>query len=719
MKRIYQIIAIVWLLSFESISHAQVRIDKNWNHQFMEQNCTILPMQSEADVNQEKILSGQLDSQFKPFDIQYITGKETMNWLKIEAKNNTEKNQTLFVGTTRFEYLTLWIKTDTSTIGPLINGQKVPTEEKSVMINGLSFFKFYIGKDKKVTLYLKAINKDAPTTPQQVVPLIVANEIYFHDNYEQVGNLTFLFLGAMGIMFIFNLLLFATTHLKTYFYYSGYVLCQIFFGMGLIPQFAYPLYGHMDVNQAPLSNIGSFISIFYILVAQGILETQKYFPRIHKFLNILIALLLVGFVTSLMALTNISVLCNFFAAFCAFPTVFGISFLMLLKRHIPGTFFFIAMIVYFTGLMLFLFSLTNVIPSVVFGLSILTILQVCIAGEVALFSLGIGIKINEMQDVKNKEEIERLKGEQLLAENEEIKIQRQKAERALAELKITQNHLVQKEKLASLGELTAGIAHEIQNPLNFVNNFSELSVGIAEDLKEEMNKMDVDKGYIEELLTDLTQNQEKINHHGKRASSIVKGMLEHSRTSTGERELTDINKLADEYLRLSYHGLRAKDKTFNADFKTDFDENLPKIEVIPQDIGRVLLNLINNAFYAVNEKMKQNTVTPSHAERDGASRALRDEAESIKGGYQPMVSVSTAYKDNVIEIKVKDNGIGMPDSVKSKVFQPFFTTKPTGEGTGLGLSLAYDIVTKGHGGTLEVESVEGKGTTFVIKLSTQ
>ncbi len=272
--------------------------------------------------------------------------------------------------------------------------------------------------------------------------------------------------------------------------------------------------------------------------------------------------------------------------------------------------------------------------------------------------------------------------------------------KSLTDLKATQNQLIQSEKLASLGELTAGIAHEIQNPLNFVNNFSELSVDLVKDLKEEIEKPSQDKEYIGELFDDLSQNQEKINHHGKRASSIVKGMLEHSRSSTGVKELTDINKLADEYLRLSYHGLRAKDNSFNADFKTDFEGNLPKIEVIPQDIGRVLLNLINNAFYAVNQR---NTVVET-----GHALSLPK--------YQPTVSVSTQQIDNQIIIKVKDNGLGMPESVRAKVFQPFFTTKPTGQGTGLGLSLAYDIVTKGHGGTLDMESTERVGTEFIITL---
>ena len=299
----------------------------------------------------------------------------------------------------------------------------------------------------------------------------------------------------------------------------------------------------------------------------------------------------------------------------------------------------------------------------------------------------------------------------LAQQRDEINEKSYQLEKSLDTLKSTQNQLIQKEKLASLGELTAGIAHEIQNPLNFVNNFSELSVDLAKDINDEIHKPNIDKEYVEELLTDLTANQEKINHHGKRASSIVKGMLEHSRASTGTRELTDINKLADEYLRLSYHGLRAKDKTFNADYKTDFDVHLPKIEVVPQDMGRVLLNLINNAFYAVNER-KQSPRPP--------------EGET----YVPTVIVSTHYEappsgvGGQIVIKVSDNGTGMPESVRAKVFQPFFTTKPTGSGTGLGLSLSYDIVTKGHGGTLEVisndgtsrDNREGVGTEFIIHL---
>ena len=276
-------------------------------------------------------------------------------------------------------------------------------------------------------------------------------------------------------------------------------------------------------------------------------------------------------------------------------------------------------------------------------------------------------------------------------QKEEVAVQRDNLGHALEELKTTQTQLVQREKMASLGELTAGIAHEIQNPLNFVNNFSEVSVELLLELKEEAeagNKEDVIA-----IADDLAQNLQKINHHGKRADSIVKGMLEHSKVGTGEKQLTDLNQLADEFLKLSYHGLRAKDKTFNAEIVTNFDNSMPKVNVVPQDISRVLLNLFNNAFYAVNQKQKTAGID-----------------------YKPEVTVSTTIKNGNLEIAVKDNGNGIPDAIKDKIMQPFFTTKPTGEGTGLGLSLSYDIVVKGHGGKIEVDTKEGIFTAFTITL---
>ena len=283
-----------------------------------------------------------------------------------------------------------------------------------------------------------------------------------------------------------------------------------------------------------------------------------------------------------------------------------------------------------------------------------------------------------------------------------------KMEVALSELRSTQTQLIHAEKMASLGELTAGIAHEIQNPLNFVNNFSEVNSELVEELKAERTKMkyERDETLEEELLEDISQNTIKIQHHGKRASDIVKGMLQHSRMSSGQKEPTDLNALADEYLRLAYHGLRAKDKSFNAEFKTDFDPNLPKVHVVPQDIGRVLLNLINNAFYAVHLETQHavslNTV-PSF------------QSPPKQPDYKPTVLVRTKKIGAHVEIRVKDNGPGITEEIKDKIFQPFFTTKPTGQGTGLGLSLAYDIV-KAHGGELRVSTKQGKGSIFIISI---
>ena len=274
----------------------------------------------------------------------------------------------------------------------------------------------------------------------------------------------------------------------------------------------------------------------------------------------------------------------------------------------------------------------------------------------------------------------------------ELRQQKEQVESTLVELKATQNQLIQSEKMASLGELTAGIAHEIQNPLNFVNNFSEINTELIDEMKEEIEKGNL--ALVKSIAMDIKENENKINHHGKRADAIVKGMLQHSRKNSGQKEPTDVNALADEYLRLSYHGLRAKDKSFNATMNTSFDNTINKIDLVPQDIGRLLLNLFNNSFYAVSEK----------------NQDINDQTK-----YQPTIWLTTRKQENEIEISIKDNGNGIPKEVQDKIFQPFFTTKPTGEGTGLGLSLSYDII-KAHGGELKLETKEHEFTEFIICL---
>ena len=303
---------------------------------------------------------------------------------------------------------------------------------------------------------------------------------------------------------------------------------------------------------------------------------------------------------------------------------------------------------------------------------------------VALFLSAIGVILWRNSDRRKKDLI-------LIKEQKaEADRQREKAEQSIKELKATQAQLIQSEKMASLGELTAGIAHEIQNPLNFVNNFSEVNAELLTELNQQIENGNFEE--VKEIAKNVIDNQQKINQHGKRADGIVKSMLQHSRSSSGQTELTDVNALCDECLRLIYHGFRAKDKSFNAKLNSHFDPSLPKVNVVPQDIGRVLLNLISNAFYAVNEKAKINTTE-----------------------YVPTVTVATKLSNGKIEICVQDNGDGVPSAIKEKIFQPFFTTKPTGQGTGLGLSLSYDIVIA-HGGEILMNTEEGIGSEFIIRL---
>jgi len=306
--------------------------------------------------------------------------------------------------------------------------------------------------------------------------------------------------------------------------------------------------------------------------------------------------------------------------------------------------------------------------------------------EITTFKLDRTEKVKRTTAILLEETIQELELKRKAVEETNTALQK-----TLDELNATQAQLIQSEKMASLGELTAGIAHEIQNPLNFVNNFSEVSNELIDEMNEAIKNGNTEDAQA--IAAEIKMSLEKINFHGKRADGIVKSMLQHSRTSTGKKEPTDINALADEYLRLAYHGMRAKEKSFNALMKTDFDESIGLVKVMSQDIGRVVLNLITNAFYAVNEKKKLHP-----------------------NGYEPTVTVITKKEKDKIEIKVRDNGTGIPQKALDKIFQPFFTTKPTGQGTGLGLSLSYDIVTKSHGGEIKVDTKDGEYTSFSIIL---
>jgi two-component system, NtrC family, sensor kinase len=388
-----------------------------------------------------------------------------------------------------------------------------------------------------------------------------------------------------------------------------------------------------------------------------------------------------------------------------FPVI-NIEFLRLnliaVQRHRPGAWILLItsllLTISFFGLVWFSFNgdiasaaLLQSISFIIPGLG----LSLFFAGEFARTGSSLHQRVIEIETLsKDMIANEKEKQQILSAQNEtlEKQVTQRTAElsKSLKDLKGTQAQLIQSEKMASLGELTAGIAHEIQNPLNFVNNFSEVNTELIAELEQEIDNGNIAE--VKSIANDIKENEQKINHHGQRAGAIVKSMLQHSRTSSGQKEFVNINTLINEYLRLAYHGMRAKDKFFEVELKKDFDESLQKIEIIPQDIGRVLLNLFNNAFYVVDEKKK------------------------TKGeDYQPVISVQTKRINNMLELRIKDNGNGIPHNIIEKIFQPFFTTRPTGEGTGLGLSLSYDII-KAHNGKIQVETKEGEETVFVILL---
>jgi len=385
-----------------------------------------------------------------------------------------------------------------------------------------------------------------------------------------------------------------------------------------------------------------------------------------------------------------------------------ITVVAVVRKHQGATIILIGMVLSFVGVSLrYVTQFTSLLPYFNandyantfenFGiLSLPLFFSVYLASEFAFASKNLAAQLVAVKNL-SAQTLAQEQEKQLILTRQNETLEQKVTERtaelkhSLENLKATQNQLIQKEKMASLGELTAGIAHEIQNPLNFVNNFSEVSVELVEELDQELERGETQEARV--IAEDLRQNLQRITQNGQRASNIVKGMLEHSRASTGERQPTDLNALADEYLRLAYQGQRGKSKDFESKLETHFDPALPLVSVVAQDISRVLLNLFNNAFYAVGQKQKT---------------ALPD--------YQPTVTVSTTTANGAVEIRVRDNGMGIPEAIREKIFQPFFTTKPTGEGTGLGLSLSYDMVTKGHGGTLEVVSVEGEGVAFSIKL---
>ena len=599
---------------------------------------------------------------------------------------------------------------------------------------------FQSGEERDV--YLRINRKDigdsgfnvSILSTDKIVQLYYIDYVNAGTNYFSLSHLQVAFLeGLLFLALFFYLFFFLIVREKVYLYFALFILF-VFIDRSYILLYDYFAIEHpLLLNYCKLLNYSwAIIPYFLIQFFRQFFQIKARFPRWDIYFIGLAVLNIVTFVVFILLNSYFensriySFIATIFISFII-PLCIIVTLLLFARNKeksvrylIIGSFPYILFsVVNFPGVVVEFFHFQVKLPVLLnWMMANYAILQiVCLAWLVLWFSWILFMRYDRL--IKENAQIaldkERMAKEKEIEKNElivkqKLELEQQVEERtadlrqSLEDLKSTQSQLIQSEKMASLGELTAGIAHEIQNPLNFVNNFSEVNSELIGEMEEEIDKGNLDEA--KKIAKDIRENQQKINHHGKRADSIVKGMLQHSRTSTGQKEPTDINALADEYLRLAYHGLRAKDKSFNAKFETDFDPSIGKIKVVQEEMGRVILNLINNAFYAVEEKRKQQ------------AKDLQGflNHQSLETAYQPTVSVGTKRLGENILITVKDNGNGIPQEVLDKIFQPFFTTKPAGAGTGLGLSMSYEIVTKRHGGELKVETKEGEGAEFTIIL---
>ncbi|RZJ68167.1 MAG: hypothetical protein EOO45_14965 [Flavobacterium sp.] len=611
-------------------------------------------------------------------------------WARFKLKNTTEHSKTItFTVREETENIYVWRGNNRE---HFISGDMVSWSKRDGLkdIKEIPFI-LQPGEEVKVIINLGDIsfgNYDSPRIGDY--HQIIENKYKDSQIYSADDIITFGFFGFIIFAVIFNF----------FFYYVNRETVYMVFALMLIASslllanevFSKMLFAECRFLQVPY--MFTVVTLFVVML----LHTVRYFFRVNihfptwdKFLVYFSIYTAVSSVAIYIAYINRNLI--MFGVMATLGTLSILVFLvaaiimiikLLRKKDKEARLFVIASMPF----------ILSPIISIAFDLE--WIPTVCGVWTILVLSWGMFARFKSLQIANSRAALEREEERtRLIAEQKaelEVLVNERTAEltKSLAELKQTQNQLIQSEKMASLGELTAGIAHEIQNPLNFVNNFSDVSIELLEEMAEELDKGDTEEAKA--IAGDVKQNLEKIAHHGRRADGIVKGMLQHSRASSGHMEPTDINSLSDEYLRLAYHGLRAKDKSFNAELVTNFDPTLPKVSAIPQDLGRVLLNMFTNAFYSTQKKQFK-----------------------LGADYKPVVSITTSLEGSAVKIVVRDNGLGIPQQVIDKIMQPFFTTKPTGEGTGLGLSMSYDIV-KAHNGKIVVNSTEGEFAEFIITL---
>lgn len=711
MVRVVFIFLLMLLVS--GIGMAQVIVDEELALSEVEQSMTIAP----TGVSQANaILSGKSDALFKAIDGREDLLKEDSVWMRLIVKNQLTKETNLFLGTSRFDYLDVYYRRDTTLSGPFSGGLKVPSSERMVPVPGYSFFELELGAGEEVVVYFLGRNATSNLVPQPTFPVSIMSKEYFGNHFERPGNYTYMFIGAALIMIFFNLLLFLLTKIRAYFYYTAYILNVTLFALALIPQFALPLYGHMDLNQAPISLTGVFTQFFYILVGREILEIPRIYPKIDRVLKIILGLLALSAILDLIFGNQmVSVIINYSTVLFSYPTLFVLGAVLAWKGHTAGKYFFIASSFYFTAVILMVFQLLGTLPAVLFGLTYSSIVEIGITMELALFGLGLGVRINEMRKSVVEKELEK---ERILREKEEerkafleeqnqslelrvkertaeVEAQKEALEKSLLDLKKAQLKLIESEKMASLGQLTAGVAHEINNPVNFISNgvknlkanFDDIVFALKNFLNlhpETINKEafqqvldENEKHYVSDAIEDSESLFGSINNGVERTVSIVRSLRNFSRLDEGELKMVDLHEGLESTLEILQSQIKKK-----AIVIKNYGE-IPKLLCMPGKINQAFLNIINNALQAMEERGE--------------------------------LTITTSYQQipDTITVAIGDNGKGMDEATKNRLFEPFFTTKPVGEGTGLGLAITYGIIEE-HKGNIEVESAPGVGTTFTI-----
>jgi signal transduction histidine kinase len=690
--------------SIQAQTRIEIPPDSQWTRTLIDE---LEVIGDEQRVWSAELLFATSDDLFEP---NTVDAKPTLHnyWARFELANATESEQWVSFESHYWDHVTLYFRDSSGNVTMIPFG-----------ILSSTFDTKFLTQPQTAYDVLANFESNGQFRRENNINLIIKSTLSALEKKTFVNYLDGITFGIMFGLALYNLFLFLSLRDRTYFWYTLYIL---FFAFSFITLFIStpPKWTQFFFPDNPLFGFylkkiaDPILWISYTNFVRLFLATKLRHPGWDKILKACIALIILQFLINLTGILQFSGVSRSFSWNLSVIISVSVAIVSYIKGYTRAKFFLVGQFFLIIGLVVTSMYYADMdiiafLPKTEFFnyFRAPTAVYACAAAESIIFSFALADKYNILQQdivavkLKNEKEKQDFLATQNKVLEQQVSAQTQELRQSLEHLQTTQAQLIQAEKMASLGTLTAGIAHEIQNPLNFINNFSEINIELVEELiAESTNESGDDKEDTEsETLRSVKKNSEKIYHHGNRVSAIVKGMLQHSRTGSSHYEEVDINALSDESMRLAYHAFRAREKSFNAEYVVELGSNLPQIRAIPQDLGRVILNIINNAFYAVHEKRK--------AMNDGSNDPVE---------YQPRVKLTTSESLQDICITIADNGPGIPDEILNKIFQPFFTTKPAGAGTGLGLSLSYDIITKGHGGELKVRSKDGLGSEFEIIL---